>query len=78
MAQWMFALYVVYAALGFLALAAYGISLLQVGLLPAWVGWATLIYSIVLLISLFIQGNVLPILPYLPGVLIGVLLLVHR
>jgi hypothetical protein len=71
MAQWMFALYVVYAALGFLALAAYGISLLQVG-------WATLIYSIVLLISLFIQGNVLPILHYLPGVLIGVLLLVHR
>jgi predicted lipid-binding transport protein (Tim44 family) len=78
LAQWMFALYLVYAALGFLALAAYGVSLLQVGLLPAWVGWATLIFSIALLIPLFIQRNILPILHYLPGLLIGVLLLVQR
>jgi hypothetical protein len=75
LAQWMSALFFVYAALGFLALAAYGASLLQVGLLPAWVGWATLIYGITLLIPLFIQGEILPILHYLPGLLIGALLL---
>lgn len=73
----MFALFFVYAALGFLAVAAYGVSLLQAGLLPAWVGWATLIYGIALLIPLFIQGNMLPILHYLPGLVIGILLLLH-
>lgn len=77
LAQWVFALFLVYAALGFLALAAYGVSLLQVGLLPAWVGWATLIYSIALLIPLFVQRSILPILHYLPGLLIGVLLLIQ-
>lgn len=75
--QWMSALFFVYAALGFLALAAYGASLLQAGLLPAWVGWATLIYGIALLIPLFIRGEILPILHYLPGLVIGILLLFH-
>ncbi len=44
-AQWGFALFYVYAVVGFLALAAYGGYLLQVGLVPAWVGWATIVFS---------------------------------
>jgi hypothetical protein len=75
MAQWGFALFYVSAVVGFLALAAYGGSLLQVGLLPAWVGWATLVFSIALLIQLLIIGDTLPGFHYLPPLLIGVLLL---
>ena len=78
LAQWMFALFFIYATLGFLALAAYGISLLQAGLLPAWIGWATLLFSVAMLIVLFIQGDNLPAFHYLPGVLIGVVLLIQR
>ena len=77
LAQWMFALFFIYAALGFLALAAYGVSLLQAGLLPAWVGWTTLLFSVAMLIVLFIQGDNLPAFHYLPGLVIGVLLLIH-
>lgn len=77
LAQWMFALFFIYAALGFLALAAYGVSLLQARLLPAWVGWATLLFSVAMLIVLFIQGDNLPAFHYLPGLVIGVLLLIH-
>lgn len=78
LAQWAGAIYMIYTIIGFLALAAYGISLLQAGLLPAWVGWATLIYSAALLLLLVIQGDTLPAFHYLPGLLIGGFLLLHR
>lgn len=75
LARWAFRLFFIYAVLGFLALAAYGVSLLQAGLLPVWVGWATVVFSSALLILLFIMGDTLPGLQYLPGLLIGILLL---
>jgi hypothetical protein len=75
LAQWGFALFYVSAVIGFLALAAYGGSLLQVGLLPAWAGWATLVFSLALLIQLLIMGDTLPGFHYLPPLLIGILLL---
>jgi hypothetical protein len=75
LAQWGFVLFLVYAVIGFLALAAYGVSLLRVGLLPAWTGWATLIFSIALLIQLLIMGDTLPAFHYLPPLLIGILLM---
>ena len=70
-----FALVYVSAVIGFLALAAYAGSLLQVVLLPAWVGWATLVFSIALLIQLLITGDTLPGFHYIPPLLIGILLL---
>jgi hypothetical protein len=75
LAKFGFALFSVSAVVGFLALAAYGGSLLQVGLLPAWAGWATLLFSIVMLILLLIMGDTLPGFHYLPALLIGILLL---
>lgn len=75
LAQWAFALFYTYAVVGFLALAAYGGSVLQAGLVPAWAGWTTVIVSLVLLILLLIQGDTLPAFHYLPPLLIGVLLL---
>jgi hypothetical protein len=73
--QWGFRLFFIYAVLGFLALAAYGVSLLQAGLLPVWVGWVTIVFSMGLLILLFIIGDTLPAFYYVPGLLIGNLLL---
>ena len=75
LAKWEFRLFYVYAILAFLALAAYGVSLLQVELIPAWAGWATNVFSIALLILLFSMGDILPAFHYLPGLLIGILLL---
>jgi hypothetical protein len=77
MGQWASALFYVYALLGFLALAAYGGSLLQVGLLPAWAGWVTLIFSIAMLILLLIMGDTLPAFHYFPGLLLGILLVIR-
>ena len=77
LAQWGFALFYVYAVVGFLALAAYGGSLLQIGLLPAWAGWATIIFSIAMLVLLLITGDTLPAFHYFPPLLIGILLLMR-
>lgn len=60
LAQWSFVLFLAYADVGFLALAAYAVSILRVGLLPAWTGWATLAFSIVMLIRLLAKGDTLP------------------
>ena len=74
-AQWGFALFYVYAVVGFLALAAYGGSLLQADLLPAWVGWATIVISILALIQLLVTGDTLPAFHYMPPLLIGIFLM---
>jgi len=74
--QWGSALFYVYAVVGFLALAAYAGSLLQVGLLPGWAGWATVIFSVGMLILLLVLGDTLPLFHYLPPLLLGILLLV--
>jgi len=74
-AQWNYALFYVYAVLGFLVLAAYAGSLLQVGVLPAWVGWATLVFSAGALALLLITGDTLPIFHYLPPLLMGIVLM---
>jgi hypothetical protein len=77
LAQWGSALFYVYALAGFLALAAYGGSLLQAGLLPAWVGWGTILFSMATLALLLITGDTLPAFHYLPPLLIGILLLIR-
>ena len=77
LAKWGFALFYIYAVLGFLALGAYGISLLRVDLLPGWIGWATLIFSIAILLQLMITGDTLPAFHYIPTLLIGILLLLN-
>lgn len=75
LAQWGFTLFATSSLIGFLALAAYGGALLQTALVPAWAGWATLVFSLVLLVQLLITGDTLPAFHYVPPLLIGVLLL---
>ena len=62
---------------GFLTLAAYGGSLLQSGLVDGWAAWATIVFSIALLVLLLIMGDTLPAFHYFPPLLIGILLLVR-
>lgn len=78
LAQWGFTLFTISALLGFLALVAYGSALLQTELVPAWAGWATLLFSLVVLVQLLMTGDTLPAFHYVPPLLIGVLLLSHR
>ena len=75
LAQWGYALFYVYAVVGYLTLAAYGGSLLQVGLVPGWAAWVTLIFSIAMLTLLLITGDTLPALHYIPPLVIGILLM---
>jgi hypothetical protein len=75
LARWTFALFFVSAIAGFLALASYGASLLQAELVPAWVGWVTLLVNLVFLIHLLITGDTLPAFLYLTPLLIGIFLL---
>lgn len=74
---WGSAVFTAYAVVGYLALSSYGASLLQLTYLPPWVGWATLVSGIALLIHLLITGDTLPAYHYMPPLLIGLLLLLR-
>jgi hypothetical protein len=50
--DWLQSLIVAHVILAFLAQAVFGASLLQTGFLPGWVGWATIIWSLGLLVYL--------------------------
>jgi hypothetical protein len=77
LAEWAGALFTTYATLAFLSLAAYGGAMIQTGLLAGWVGWATIIYSLGLLLLMLVIGDTLPAFHYLPPLLIGILLLIR-
>lgn len=72
---------VVFVILAFLGEATFGASILRTGLLPAWVGWATVIWNLGWLVILPIarpQDIYYPWLFYVAPELIGILLLVRR
>lgn len=77
LARWAGALFTTYATLAFLSLAAYGGSIVQTGLLAGWVGWATIIFSLGLLLLMLVMGDTLPAFHYFPPLLIGILLLIR-
>ncbi len=73
---WTQPLFVIYTILAFSALAAYGGS---TRVLPHWVGWLALVYSLAgLVLAGFTAGNAPPFLHHLVPILIGVLLLLRR
>jgi hypothetical protein len=75
---WTQPLFVIYTILAFSALAAYGGAILSTRVLPHWVGWLSLIYSLAgLVLAGFTAGNVPPFLHHLMPILIGVLLLLR-
>lgn len=77
LAQWVSALFIGYVLLGILSLVLYGGSLLQTALLPAWAGWATILWSFAMLVMLIATGDTLPVFHYFPPLLLGILLLLR-
>ncbi len=72
---------VVFVVLAFLGQAAFGTAILRSGLLPAWVGWATVVWNLGWLVILPIarpQDMYYPWLHYVAPVMIGISLLVGR
>jgi hypothetical protein len=68
-------LIVIYVLLAFLGQAAIGAALLQSALLPAWIGWTTLVWNVGWLVALPIAtpGDIyFPVLHHLMPLLIGV------
>ena len=73
--RWTGVLFVIYTILAFSALAAYGASVLSTHVLPQWVGWVSIVYSLAGLGLLGFTGDAPPLLHHLMPILIGILLL---
>jgi hypothetical protein len=72
---------VAFVVMAFLGQAAFGAAILRTGFLPAWVGWATIIWNLAWLVILPIarpQNVYYPWLHYVAPVIIGIMLLVGR
>lgn len=77
--MWVGSLVRTYVVLAFLGEAAYGGSLLVTGLLPAWIGWATILFNLGWLVVLIgTRDPYYPVLHHVAPLLIGILLLVRR
>ncbi len=75
---WTHALLLIYTILAFSALAAYGAAMLSTRMLPHWVGWLTISYSLAGLGLLAATGDAPPLLHHLLPLLMGILLLLRR
>jgi hypothetical protein len=76
--RWIDALFVMYTILTFLAASAYGGALISTRMLPRWLGWVIILYSLAGLGLLAIARDVPPLLHYLLPIVIGILLLQRR
>lgn len=76
--QWVYSQTVLYVLLALLSQAAFGLSLLQTGLVPRWAGWATLIWNLFWLVVLPIVARhdmYYPALHHAAPLVIGIALL---
>jgi hypothetical protein len=76
--EWLYAPIVVFVILTFLAQAVFGAGLLRTGLLPGWIGWATILWNLGWLVILPIarpKEMYYPWLHYVAPLLIGIGLL---
>lgn len=75
--EWFYPQIVTYVGLAFLAQSAFGAALLQTGLLPAWAGWATILWNLgFLLVMLIVRPRDIyyPVLHLVAPLLIGIAL----
>ncbi len=72
---WIHALFVIYTILAFSAMVAYGGAVLTTHVLPQWVGWTTIVYSLAGLGLLAFTSDAPPFLHHLMPLLMGILLL---
>ncbi len=73
--RWNGALFAIFSTLAFAGVAAFGGAILATHLLPPWLGWATVVYSLTGLVILAITRDALPAMHHLMPLVIGVVLL---
>lgn len=73
--KWNGAMFVIFTILAFAGVMSFGAAILATTLLPHWLGWATLIYSLAGLAILAITRDSLPIMHHLMPFVIGIILL---
>jgi hypothetical protein len=79
--EWLYASTVVFVVLAFVGQALFGIAILRTGFLPAWVGWATVIWNLGWLVILPIarpRDIYYPWLHFVAPLIIGIMLLLGR
>ena len=76
--QWTGALFVLYTILTFLAASAYGGALISTRMLPRWLGWTTIVYSLAGLGLFVALRDMPPLFHYLLPIVLGILLLRRR
>lgn len=74
--QWVGFMQLIYVILGLLSLAGYGWALLGTGLLPSWVGVASLAWGVGWLLAFLVMGATIPGVLFIMPAVIGVALLV--
>jgi hypothetical protein len=80
LALWTQALFIIYSILAYCALAAYGGAILSTRLLPRWMGWLAILYSLAGLgLTVLTAGAVPgPWFQYVLPIVMGILLLMRR
>jgi hypothetical protein len=74
--QWMYTtVQQVYVYIGLLSTPPYGWSILQTRMLPSWLGWASIGWSGAWLALFMVLGDNLPLVLFLPPVVIGIVML---
>ena len=76
--DWIYPQIVLYVVIAFLAQAAFGVALLQTGLVAGWAGWATVIWNLAWLVVLLIfspRNVYFPVLHHVAPLIIGIALL---
>lgn len=66
-----------YMTFGFASMAGYGWAMLRTMVIPRWVGWATIGWSLAWLTVILVTQDSLPAVLFVPQLLIGVALLVY-
>lgn len=77
--EWVYPQIVLHVVLAFLAQAAFGVALLETGLVPTWASWTTIIWNLAWLVSLVIispRNMYFPALHHVAPLIIGIALLV--
>lgn len=67
---------VIYTGLGLLALAGYGWALIQTQLVPLWIGWATVGWSLLWIVALLMGLGTIPAVLFVMSPVIGIALLI--
>jgi len=75
---WILSLFVIYSVLAQSGMVAYGAALLSTRVLPHWLGWTSIVFSLAGLSLLAFTGDAPPLMYYLMPMLMGILLGLQR